>query len=123
MAPLTSLLTRLLPLVDALPLGCAHAEQASGLLVAQPSHLASHAVSRVGRQAEQVRDQLLAQRAHWRLNGPVSDEHLKGMIEAITKAKTAASDGPDVSSSRGVVLDRRRLNEDSDDSDVSLTGL
>jgi hypothetical protein len=38
-------------------------------------------------QAEQVKDQLLAQRAHWQLNGPVSDEHLKGMIEATVKAK------------------------------------
>ena len=89
----------------------------------QPSHSPSHAVSRVGLQAVKVRDQILAQRAHWRLNGPVSDEHLKGMIEAIAKAKAASSDGPDVSSTRGVVLDRRRLQEDSDDSDVSLSGL
>ena len=73
--------------------------------------------------AEQVKDQLLADRNHWMLNGPVSDDQLKAIIEKITKANTAAKDGPDVSSSRGVVLDRRRLAEDSDDSDVSLSGL
>jgi hypothetical protein len=37
--------------------------------------------------------------------------------------QTAAVEAPDIIQSRGVVVDRRRLNDDSDDSDVSLTGL
>lgn len=37
--------------------------------------------------ADQVKDQLMETRAYWMLNGPVSDDKMKGMIDAIHAAK------------------------------------
>ena len=64
--------------------------------------------------AEQVKDQILAKRSYWRLNGPVTDEHVKQLLAEAEQASD--------SNTRGVALDRRRFGDD-DDSDVSLDGL
>ena len=69
--------------------------------------------------ADTIKDQLLAKRSHWKLNGPVSDGHIKELIDSTT-AKVADS-GP-ICNTRGVALDRRRFGDDSD-SDVDLDGL
>ena len=65
-------------------------------------------------QAERLKDSILEQRAHWRLNGPVTDSHVQRLIES---DEASAEHG-----TRGVVLDRRRFGDDSD-SDVDLDGL
>ena len=57
------------------------------------------------------------------MNGPVSDSHMQGLIEAATQkvAESSKHDPPTVGG-RGVVLDRRRFGDDSD-SDIDLDGL
>jgi len=64
--------------------------------------------------AERVREQLLAQRAHWRLNGPVTVGHIAQILED--------NEATDAKWSRGLALDRRRFGDDSD-SDIDLDGL
>jgi len=60
-----------------------------------------------------VRDQILAQRAHWRLNGPFNEQNLAELLKnmEVTTENT-----------RGVALNRGRAFDD-DDSDVDLDGL
>jgi DNA-binding TFAR19-related protein (PDSD5 family) len=75
--------------------------------------------------ADSVKDKLVAERGYWRLNGPVSDSHIKGMIDASMEEKAAVASSesaPPTAGGRGVVLDRRRFGDDSD-SDIDLDGL
>ena len=85
------------------------------MLAPHRTQCTSHLCALLLAQAERVKDKLLAQRAHWLLNGPVSEHQLLGMM---------ADDAPAESTSgtRGVALDRRRFGDD-DDSDVDLDGL
>ena len=41
-------------------------------------------------QAEQVKEKVLAQRAHWRLNGPFNGSHLTELLECM-EVSTAAT--------------------------------
>ena len=94
----------------------------------------------VAAQAEKLKSQLLAQRAHWRLNGPVTDAHLQTLIQGLEVRGASLARGrvaplssltamcdtrcPQSANAngRGVALDRRRFGDDSD-SDIDLDGL
>ena len=74
--------------------------------------------------ADSIKDKLLAERAHWRLNGPVSDEYMQMLIEGEKKEAVATdAKGPASMGGRGVMMDRRRFGDGDSDSDIDLDGL
>ena len=68
--------------------------------------------------AERLKNQILAQRAHWRINPPMTEAQLMEMIEQL---QNEGADGG--AGGRGVVLDRRRFGDDSDSSEIDLSEL
>ena len=85
-------------------------------------------------QVSRVRDQILAQRAHWRLNGPFNEQNLAELLKSMEVnisthySRICSSHSHHVcvqvttDNTRGVALNRGRAFDD-DDSDVDLDGL